>query len=79
MPTFKLTLEYDGTGFEGCDPLTTLPRTCGFGLPSGGFLRPEGPENGGFESGDFTGWTLLASGSGGISIDPMTFQATAPE
>jgi hypothetical protein len=32
-----------------------------------------GPENGGFETGDFTGWGQLNSGSGGIVVDDGSF------
>jgi hypothetical protein len=32
-----------------------------------------GPENGGFETGDFTGWGQLNSGAGGIVIDDGSF------
>jgi len=32
-----------------------------------------GPENGGFETGDFTGWGQLNSGSGGIIVDDGSF------
>ena len=37
-----------------------------------------GPENGGFETGDLTGWGQINSGSGGISIDDGSFDPPGP-
>lgn len=34
--------------------------------------------NGDFETGDFTGWTLINTGSGGVSINNGTFNPTGP-
>jgi hypothetical protein len=37
-----------------------------------------GPENGGFETGDFSGWGQINSGNGGIVIDDGTFDPPGP-
>jgi subtilisin family serine protease len=37
-----------------------------------------GPENGGFETGDLTGWQQINTGSGGIAIDDGTFDPPGP-
>jgi hypothetical protein len=37
-----------------------------------------GPENGGFETGDFTGWGQINSGFGGIVIDDGSFDPDGP-
>jgi hypothetical protein len=37
-----------------------------------------GPNNGDFETGDFTGWSQINSGSGGIAIDDGSFDPLGP-
>jgi hypothetical protein len=64
----------DGTPFEGCDLVTTVPPQC----PGGASETILNPENGDFETGDFTGWNQINSGSGGITIDDGTFDPDGP-
>ena len=60
----------DGRPIAGCDAVRIVPELCAFGPGAGGgLLHPEGPENGDFELGDFTGWQQINTGFGGIFID----------
>jgi hypothetical protein len=70
-----------GQQFEGCDLVTIVPPLdqCGAAASSDLAALPViGPVNGGFESGDFTGWGQINSGPSGITIDDGIFDPPGP-
>jgi hypothetical protein len=66
------------TPIFGCDAIRAVPLACEFRQLGDGLFLPEGPPNGGFESGDFSGWSQQNAGSGGIVIDDGSFVPPGP-
>jgi subtilisin family serine protease len=62
-----------GQGSECVDQGPLFDSITGLPLP-----QVIGPENGGFETGDFTGWGQINSGSGGIVVDDGSFDPPGP-